>query len=279
MGIVFAIEEFSVYDGPGIRTTVFLKGCPLRCSWCHNPEGQLFSPQIIRKQSGCLQCGRCNVAAIKNGETIRWTPRAIDVCPQGLFRWSGIEIDVETLCARLEKNGTLLANGGITFSGGEPLLQHDFLELCLKRLSKHIHTAVQTCGYASEPIFSKILSAADYFLFDIKLLNEQAHIRYTGVSNTAILRNFSALAESGKPFVVRVPLIPGVTDTEENIEQIARFLHDRNVHAVELMPYNPMAGSKYVAVGRQYCPAFDPSVPWKAHTDIFEHADIHVTIL
>lgn len=208
-----------------------------------------------------------------------WTPHAIEVCPQGLFRWSGIEIDAEALCARLEKNRVLLANGGVTFSGGEPLMQHDFLELCLTRLSNRIHTAVQTCGYASEAVFQKILLAADYFLFDIKLLNEQAHIRYTGVSNAAILRNFSALAQSGKPFVVRVPLIPGVTDTEENIRQIALFLHDRNVHTVELLPYNPMAGSKYASVGRPYRPAFDPSVPWQAHTDIFERADICATIL
>lgn len=279
MGTVFSIEEFSVYDGPGIRTTVFLKGCPLRCSWCHNPEGQSPQPQILRNPNGCMHCGACNCETTRTADHISWSSRAIDLCPNRLFRWSGVEMDPHSLCDRLMKNQLLLAGGGVTFSGGEPLMQHDFLAECLTLLKGKLHTAVQTSGYGSTDSFSQILSLADYFLFDIKLIDPDAHKHYTGVSNEQILRHFEMLTTSGKEFIVRTPLIPGVTDTEENLKQIAALLVQHHVQQIELMPYNPMAGSKYAAAGRQYRPDFDPSVSCQTRAELFEAVGIYPNIL
>ena len=222
-GTVFSVEEFSIYDGPGIRTTVFLKGCPLRCVWCHSPEGQLPQPQIVRSPNGCLHCGACEAAAVREDGRLVFTPQSIAACPRGLLRVCGEEMTPQALCARVGKNAELLADGGVTFSGGEPLAQSDFLFSCLRLLRGTLHTAVQTCGFAPEPVFRQALALADLFLFDLKLIDDGLHRRYTGVSNTQILRNFSLLAHSGRPLLVRVPLIPGVTDTPQNLDAIAAF--------------------------------------------------------
>ncbi len=254
-GIVFSIEEFSVYDGPGIRTTVFLKGCPLRCTWCHNPEGQDPHTQIVRSPNGCTGCNRC----VENAKKVegRWyyTEESIKNCPMGLLRTSGEVVESQILCEKILKNRELLQ--GVTFSGGEPLLQSDFLFSCLEILKGKLHTAIQTCGYCEEAIFHKAVSLADYFLFDLKLIREDLHRRFTGVSNEKILKNFAYLAKNTKAFVVRIPLIPGVTDTEENILGIIDVLKENGVSYVELLPYNKMAGGKYKMLGRQYSPGFD----------------------
>jgi len=278
-GYIFSIEEFSVYDGPGIRSTVFLKGCPLRCSWCHNPEGQEPKPQIVRSPNGCVGCKRCEKAATEeNGKWI-FTVQSIQSCPMGLLRVCGEEMSPEELCQRLLKNRRLLQKGGVTFSGGEPFMQSAFLFDCLQLLKGKLHTAIQTSGYCNREVFAKALELADYFLFDLKVIDEDGHKKYTGVSNRCILENFTALAKSGKDFTVRVPLIPGVTDTEKNITDIARVLTRNGVGYVELLPYNKMAGGKYAMVQRQYTPMFDEQQEVMIRKDIFDTYGIEYKVL
>jgi len=275
-GNIFSIEEFSVYDGPGIRTTVFLKGCPLRCNWCHNPEGLEFTPQIVRSPNGCINCGNCEKYADENG----YTEQSIKNCPLNLLRVCGEEIDSETLCKKLLKNKNILSDGGgVTFSGGEPLLQHWFLADCLERLKGELHTAVQTSGMRDADSFAQILNLADYFLYDLKIIDSSLHKKYTGLTNELILDNFKALAHSGKDFVVRTPLIPTVTDTEENISDICKLLKENGVNYIELMPYNKMAGGKYKLAGREWAPMFDENIPVNTQKDIFNSYNIKIKVL
>lgn len=280
-GTVFAIEEFSVYDGPGIRTSVFLKGCPLRCSWCHNPEGQALQPQIVRSPNGCIGCGSCLRAATVQNEQTVFTEESVRQCPLHLLRTCGEVMESEALCQRLLKNKHILdhSGGGVTFSGGEPLAQSAFLFACLELLQGQLHTAIQTCGYCPADTFQKALSLADCFLFDIKLASEAAHRKYTGVSNKKILKNFSLLAASSVDFIVRIPLIPTVTDTAENIRSIAEILRAHHVCYAELLPYNKMAGSKYAMVQRAYKPQFDESAEVQHRTEIFDAYGIKTKIL
>ncbi|MBQ7566002.1 MAG: glycyl-radical enzyme activating protein [Oscillospiraceae bacterium] len=251
-GIVFSIEEFSIYDGPGIHTTVFLKGCPMRCRWCHNPEGQRPEPEIVRSPNGCLHCGACERLAEKTGERLGYTEESRLACPNGLLRRCGERWTVDALTARVLKCAPLLENGGVTFSGGEPLAQPEFLLACLDRLRGKLHTAVQTSGFAPAEVFDEVLQKADLFLFDLKLIDAEAHERWTGQNNAPILRNFRALAQSGVPYIPRVPLIPGVTDTEENLRAVASLLQEHGAKSVELLPYHRTAGGKYAMVGRVY---------------------------
>lgn len=278
-GTVFSVEEFSVYDGPGIRTSVFLKGCPLRCTWCHNPEGQEFEKCIVRSPNGCIGCNACINSAVSEDGKLRFTEESIKKCPMNLLRTCGETVTAAALVERLLKNERILKDGGVTFSGGEPLAQSEFLLECLGLLSGRLHTAIQTSGFCGEEIFSKAVDAADYFLFDVKLADSELHRKYTGVSNAPILRNLGILASSGKPFVIRMPLIPGVTDAEQNITAVAELLSENGIAYAELLPYNRMAGGKYKMLLREYTPGFDIQAPPQARTEIFEKYDIKVKIL
>lgn len=269
-GRIFSIEEFSVYDGPGIRTSVFLKGCPLRCSWCHNPEGQRTCREYLRNPNGCLECGACLA------EGGKLTEESIGRCPKGLIRACGEDWEAGALCRKLLKNKELL--DGVTFSGGEPLMQYDFLIECLKLLKGEVHTAVQTSGYCAPEIFKEVLAEADYFLYDLKLMDEERHRRYTGVSNKRILQNFDALVKSGKGFTVRVPLIPGVIDTEENLTAVAEHLQKYKINYLELLPYNKMAGGKYKAAGRVFAPDYDETVESNPRLVIFKARGIQAKL-
>ena len=206
--LVFSIEEFSVFDGPGIRMSVFLMGCPMRCEWCHNPEGQGFENFILRSQNGCSKCGNCLRFAKQVCGRAVFTEDSIKNCPNALLRYCAKEYTAEELYAVLEKNIPLLnaSGGGVTFSGGEPTSSPEFLLECLSLLGGKTNRAVQTCGYCSPTLFSKVLDNSDYMLFDLKLVDEALHERYTGVSNSVILQNFRTLLSSGKSFVIRTPL-------------------------------------------------------------------------
>ena len=275
-GYVFSIEEFSTFDGPGIRMTVFLKGCPLRCQWCHNPEGQSFENFVLRSPNGCLHCGNCVRAADVSGDQVILSDASIQACPNHLLRWCATEYDPQTLAEKLLKNEAVLnaSGGGITFSGGEPLAQPDFLMQCMALLKGKLDLAIQTSGFASSEVFEKALRLADRFLFDIKLADDELHRHYTGVSNQRIHENFCRLVQSGVPFVVRTPLIPGVTDTRENLSGIADLLKENGVDYIELLTYNPMAGSKYALAGMTYSPEFDASVPVNTDVSVFTQAGI-----
>ena len=189
---VFSIEEFSVFDGPGIRTTVFLMGCPLRCQWCHSPEGQRFENFILRSPNGCTHCGNCQHYAKHNSDGIVYTEQSINNCPNNLLRYCAVEYTPQDLYNKLEKNFDILRNsgGGITFSGGEPTANPQFLLDTLRLLEGNINRAVQTSGACSSDVFSEVLKNCDFVLFDIKLVDEELHKKYTGASNRNILENF-----------------------------------------------------------------------------------------
>lgn len=281
IGRVFSIEEFSTFDGPGIRTTVFLKGCPLRCVWCHNPEGQSLENQIIRSPNGCLKCGVCLDCGEKKTGERKLVKESIYACPNNLIRECVTDYTVHELCSKVLKNVSLLntSGGGITFSGGEPLLQYNFVMECLQYIGSGTNRAIQTSGMCDEDKFKYILSYVDYMLYDLKIIDESNHIRYTGLSNNNILNNFAILYESKIPFCIRMPLIPTITDTKENIESVAKLMKIYSLDYIELLPYNKMAGGKYAMVGSIYTPPFDETIPYEAHLDVFNKYGIKANIL
>lgn len=248
LGTIFDIKEFSIHDGPGGRTTVFLKGCPLSCKWCHNPEGLIITPQIMKKHNLCSNCKLCEQGC--NHPECEPFCVCIHACPNGCLTVSGEEIDSKTLAERLNKDKNVfeLTKGGITISGGEPLMQSDFVCDVVDNLNG-IHTAIQTSGFADEETYKGVISKFDYVMQDIKLANEDKHIEYTGVSNKKILNNIEWLKQSGKEFIFRVPLIPNITDTKENLEAVSKITNGYNV---EYIPYNKMAGAKYKMLGQKY---------------------------
>ncbi len=247
-GIVFDIKEFAIHDGPGIRTTVFMKGCPLSCAWCHNPEGQSRMPQVMRGPAG--------------------------------ERIAGKEFSASQLAALLNPQvGILAANeGGITFSGGEPLLQAAFVAEVIDMLDE-VHILLDTSGYGAERDFRRLVERSDLVFFDLKLIDQLAHRHYTGCGNAPILHNLKVLVEMSKPFVVRVPLVPGVTDTDRNLADIARTIHGMpGLVRVDLLPYNRAAGGKYEAAGMAFKPEYDESRPLNLNTQVFEQAGIQVAV-
>ena len=256
VGTVFDIKEFSVYDGPGVRATVFLKGCPLRCQWCHNPEGLGKSPQIM-VSAGCTECGKCRVdgCTLINCGACNGCGECTALCPHGFRKISGTEYTPDELTKRLASYLPFFgSDGGVTFSGGEPTYQPDFLCECLEILGNvGIHRAVQTCGYCSESVWERVLERVDFVLFDIKHTDPVMHKRYTGVDNAPILANLERLKRSGIPFIARVPLIKGVNDDAVNLTKTAEILADTpSLQRVELLPYNAAAGAKYKMVGMPF---------------------------
>ncbi len=214
-GTIFNLQRYAVHDGPGIRITVFLKGCPLRCWWCHNPESQ-----------------RQTIETFAQGD-----------------RQIGREMTVDALLREIEKERLFFdeSGGGVTFSGGEPLMQPEFLRAALQACRKReIHAALDTSGYAPAEIFDAMIEHVDLFLFDLKLIDDQRHRQYTGVSNAPILRNLRALAQRGKPFWLRLPIIPGITDTEKNLIDMLALLSDiTTIEQINLLPYHRIADGKY----------------------------------
>lgn len=257
-GVIFDIKQFAVFDGPGIRTTVFLKGCPLRCMWCHNPEGLSFEPQLMVSKNGCTGCGRC-VEICGHPEGCILCGECVRACPNRLRKICGDRIGSEELADRLLKDRDYLEHegGGVTFSGGEPTGQPEFLLDVLRRL-RPMHRAIETCGYCRTDLFRDILGELDYIIMDLKLADDEKHQYYTKVSNRLILKNLEQVKKSEKPFCIRIPVIPGVNDTVENYRQTAALLKDAgHLETVELLPYHKTAGAKYEMVGRSYCPEFD----------------------
>ena len=240
-GTIFDVKEMAVHDGPGIRTTVFFKGCPLRCKWCHNPEGLSSQPQLMYKKARCRSCGSCQAPC--DHELCRPFGRCIRACPENCLEITGREVSAAALACELKKTAEVLGDdfGGFTFSGGEPLLQADFLLALTEELAGY-HLCIETCGYATAETFSAVVERMDLIIMDIKLADAALHRTYTGVDNERILRNFELLRQSGKPYLIRTPLVPHVTDTEENLRAIGAIIGDS---PWEKLPYNQMAGAKY----------------------------------
>ncbi len=261
-GLVFNIMRFALHDGPGIRTTVFLKGCPLRCWWCHNPESQSSEPEVIYFEERCVHCGECvrvcprgALALDGAGERVVRDPDACDacgecarVCPAGARQLAGRRMTVPEVMAEVLKDQVFYdqSGGGVTISGGEPLLQPEFVEELLAACrARRIRTALDTCGLAQPEVVERIRPYVDLFLDDLKLLDRAGHLKYTGVKNEQILRNLALLAEGGSTVIVRLPVIPGVNDGADDLDTLAGFMTAHGLRDVDLLPYHRMGSDKY----------------------------------
>lgn len=269
-GVVFDIQHYAVHDGPGIRTLVFLKGCPLECLWCCNPESQGFGPEITHHRLRCRSCFSCveacphgAVRASEEGPVFDRPvckacemPLCVDACPQNALALAGTRMTADQVMKRVGLDRAFYENsgGGVTFSGGEPFAQPDFLEELLTRSrGLGIHTAVETCGLVDPRILMRCEPLVDLFLFDLKILDPGRHEEMTGAPNGMILENLRALAARRPEGVtVRVPLVPGCTDGEDNLQAIGAFLRSLGIGRVELMPYHALGTDKYAALGRPY---------------------------
>ncbi|PSH03430.1 MAG: Phenylacetate decarboxylase activating enzyme [Acidobacteria bacterium] len=274
-GMVFNIQGYSVQDGPGIRTTVFLKGCPLRCLWCSNPESQTTPKDVLYIRAKCVKCHRC-VNICKNG-AISYNPDLEPegyvtvnheicatckdhVCVQGCYESAyedvGTPMTVDQVMEILEADQPFFvqSGGGVTVSGGEPLLSHEFLRELFKRCKQsYIHTAIETTGYAPWDNFKSVLEYTDLALFDVKHMDPVIHKQLTGVSNELIHSNLEKVfAETKTQVVIRIPVIPGGNDTVENMQATAKFMKKIGAREVDLMPYHRMGMGKYAGLGREY---------------------------
>ncbi len=263
-GLIFNIQKYSLHDGPGIRTTVFLKGCPLRCGWCHNPESRLPEPEISWSQARCIRCGQCRdicprapdqspeTAAIDRQQCIR-CGQCVGVCPTGAREWIGRPRTVSDVLAEILEDRIFYdeSSGGVTLSGGEPLMQPEFAaELLAACRAEGLHTAVDTCGYGRREDLLALATWTDLFLYDVKILDDSRHRQYTGVSNGVILENLRALCERGAKVWIRVPVIPGFNDDPGDIEATAAWVASLgSVQRIHLIPYHALGTNKAERVG------------------------------
>ena len=265
-GRIFEIKRFAVHDGPGIRTTIFFKGCPLRCLWCHNPEGLDNKPEIALLERKCIGCGSCFEVCPNgvhersaNGEHLIHRSRCtgcnacIDACLPGALKWYGKEYTAEELFEIVLKDSGFYSEsgGGVTCSGGEPLMQAEVVAELFKLCREAgIRTALDTSGCASWEAFEHVLPFVDLYLFDIKHMNSDEHRKLTRVDNRLILGNLNKLFEIGKEVEIRMPVIPGLNDSEENLVQTADFLAGaETLKKICPLPYHALSGSKYASIG------------------------------
>lgn len=265
-GTIFDVKHFAVHDGPGIRTTIFLKGCPLRCLWCHSPESQSPHPEVAYYPNLCISCGACVEACPNDAQTLstpkiirercRAVGRCAEECYAGATIMYGREATVQDVLEEVDKDRLLYetSGGGITLSGGEPAMQPGFASALFGAFKERgYHTALDTSGQAEWSTLEKVMADADLVLYDLKQMDSFTHEEITGAPNKLILSNLEKAAGSGKTLVVRVPVIPGYNDSPDNFAAMAGFLGGlKGVEAVELLPYHNLGAPKYMALGRGY---------------------------
>lgn len=297
-GMIFDIKRFEVHDGPGIRTTVFLKGCPLKCWWCHNPEGISPEKEVMYFEYKCIYCRTCEKLCPRNAikivdsqhtiirEKCNGCGKCAETCPSGALKTVGIEITVEGLLREIEKDVKLydVSNGGVTFSGGEPLYQPEFLLEILKKCKEvDINTALDTSGYAPKEVFKKVIPYVNIFLYDIKIMKEDYSYKYIGATSKPILENLRILIEMnrGRDVILRFPVIPNITDTKENIEEIIKLMKTlKGVEEIDLLPFHDVR-EKYIRLGKEYkMISSEPPSPQKLKflKEIFEEMGLKVKI-
>lgn len=266
--MIFDIQRCSIHDGTGLRTLVFFKGCPLRCLWCSNPESQSYKTEIIEMPHKCIGCERCLRICPKKGivltsagfktnrELCIGCYECIDNCFSEARCLTGKEIDVEELYKEINKDRVFysMSGGGVTFSGGEPLTQPEYLAKIAEKCKKNgIHVAMETCGFGEYDKFKIVLPYLDYVFFDIKHIDSKMHREITGMGNKLIIDNFRHIANAGIPITVRTPIVPGYTNTVENVEGIAQLIKDiPSVEEYELLKYHELGKPKYRALNREY---------------------------
>ena len=277
-GYIWDIKRYALHDGPGIRTTVFFKGCPLACLWCCNPESQDFIPELTRIDERCLLCGLCLKVCPNNAIEIidrkYWQIKTdqcdccglcADKCPGEALVVMGKKTSVDQVLTEITKDAVFFSRsgGGLTLSGGEPLAQADFAAEILRRYKKEEHgphAAVETSGFIPWKNIEKVLPFTDLFLYDLKHMDPQTHYRLTGANNELIKKNLGKLDETGKKIIIRLPLIPDLNNNPENIKQTCQFVQQfENINQIDLLPYHRLGEPKYTRLNRKYDLAGKPA--------------------
>lgn len=265
--LIFNIQKFSVHDGPGIRTTIFFKGCPLTCQWCHNPESQSCQKEILIDTERCSLCGRCeehcsqqaiqkiNGKLLYDKEKCNHCEVCMDYCYNNAREIAGQEYTVPELMLEIQKDQAFYeqSGGGVTLSGGEVMMQIDFVAELVKACKEQgISVAIDTCGYASQESFLRIMEDVDLFLYDIKIMDTKEHRQYIGHDNALILENLKLLSDKGAVIQLRLPLIEGINTTDGHIQTIIDFISDLTIHSINLLPYHHMGKDKYKKLQMEY---------------------------
>ena len=266
-GFIFNIQRFSLHDGPGIRTTIFFKGCPLKCLWCQNPEGLSISNEIFQYSAKCIGCKSClescpEGAISFDGQDVvidrhicKLCMICADNCPTGALEALGMKMTIKEITDETLKDRVIFeeSGGGVTLSGGEPLMQLDFVTELLKTMKElNINTAVETSGFVSMEALKKVSPWTDLFLYDLKLLDPERSKEYTGISSKTIIDNLKYLAQNGSQLIIRMPLVPGINDHHDHLRLMAVTLKENVINELELIPYHSLGANKYRGLNMEY---------------------------